>query len=122
MNSIEAAIVVLRKAGTPLRFEELTERMVPDGLWSTKGKTPAATVNAAITVNIKKKGESSTFVRVASGTYGLRELGDDGGHRGTVQCLHLLSSDSGDSTLTVTVTRLESRCLYVGMSATAFRY
>ena len=58
MNAIEAAIKILRKAGTPLRFEELTERMLSGGTWSTKGKTPAATVNAAITVNLKKKGES----------------------------------------------------------------
>jgi len=83
MNAIEAAIEVLRKVGTPLRFEELTKRMISSGLWSTKGKTPAATVNAAITVNIKKKGEASPFVRVTAGTYGLRELGLDAGDQET---------------------------------------
>lgn len=75
MNSIEAAIEILRVAGAPLRFEELTERMLSSGTWNTKGKTPAATVNAAIAVNIKQNGEFSLFVRVGRGVYGLREEG-----------------------------------------------
>lgn len=68
----EAAIKVLHEAGTALRAEEITERMLSEGLWETTGKTPAATVSAALYVDIKKKGNTSPFMLVAPGTFRLR--------------------------------------------------
>jgi len=44
-------------------------------LWTTSGKTPSRTVEARICTDIKNKGSSSAFVRVAPRVFGLRELG-----------------------------------------------
>jgi len=73
MNTAEAAIAILREAGKPLRFDEIAKRMLASGFWTTKGRTPAATVSAAITGSIKKKGTSSPFIHIAKGVYGLRD-------------------------------------------------
>ncbi|MCV0377570.1 MAG: restriction endonuclease [Microbacterium sp.] len=56
----------------PLKVAELTERMLAAGAWSTSGKTPAATVESGLAVDIKRKGDASRFVRVAPRTYALR--------------------------------------------------
>lgn len=76
MNSIEAAIRILQSAGTSLHVNEITERMIKNGLWSSKGKTPEATVGAAIYTDIKKNGASSCFKKVASQTFTLRNSVD----------------------------------------------
>lgn len=71
MDLLAAATNVLLDAGEPLHYRELTRRMLERGLWSTKGRTPDATVNARISVEIKQLGERSRFRRVAIGIYGL---------------------------------------------------
>lgn len=73
MTLRNAAIKVLHDARTALRPEEITERMLSEGLWETTGKTPAATVAARLYSDIKKNGEASPFRLVAPGTFSLRE-------------------------------------------------
>jgi len=75
MNVREAAIHVLQEAGKSLHAEELTKRILAKKLWSTTGKTPAATVAARLYTDIKKNGDQSPFVLVAPQTFGLRALG-----------------------------------------------
>ena len=75
MSVLEAAIRVLKDARGPLHAREITERVLSRGLWTSTGKTPAATVEARICVEMKRNGDASTFVRVAPRTFGLRELG-----------------------------------------------
>lgn len=71
MNTLDAAAVVLRDSGGPLHYEEITKRVLARGLWTTTGKTPWATVNASIAVDIKERGTDSRFIRVSPGMYGL---------------------------------------------------
>ena len=76
MNALDAAYEVLHAAGEPLHYREITQRMLDRGLWSSAGLTPWDSVNARITVDIKKNGEQSRFYRAAPGIFGCREAGD----------------------------------------------
>lgn len=63
MNIQDAAVQVLKEAGKPLHTKEITERIIKAGLWTTKSKTPEATVSAHLYSEIKliipiKKGHS----------------------------------------------------------------
>ena len=69
---LQAAQTVLAKAGTPLHYREITKRILADGLWHAKGKTPEATVNAQLSVAISK-GDGSIFERTGPGTFALRD-------------------------------------------------
>ncbi len=68
MTVIEAAYLVLREAGKPLHYNEITDRVIGQGLWQTSGKTPLATVNAGISADIKHN-PKSRFLRTAPGVY-----------------------------------------------------
>ena len=71
----EAARRVLRQAGTPLHYQDITKRILDGGLSTSKSQTPAASVNAVIKVDIKQNGPTSAFVRVEAGVIGLRDQG-----------------------------------------------
>ena len=47
-SGLDAAAAVLAEVGTPLNTKEMVERMLATGMWQTGGKTPAATIYAAI--------------------------------------------------------------------------
>ena len=72
MNALDAAVAVLGEAGCPLHYREITNRMLFKGIWTTRGKTPWATVNAQLSVEIADKGRESRFVRTGPGMYALR--------------------------------------------------
>lgn len=63
---------VLTSSPIPLHYNEITEQIISDGLRTTVGATPAATVNAQISASIKHDGDSSPYVRVAKGTFTLK--------------------------------------------------
>jgi restriction system protein len=73
MTLREAAVELLR-AGGPKHYQALTEEIIAKGLASSSSKTPAASLNAVIAVDIKRNGTKSTFVRVRPGVFGLRAL------------------------------------------------
>ena len=73
MNVRDAAILVLKESTTPLHANEITKRILSRKLWKSSGKTPAATVGARISSDIKENGDASPFVRHAPSTFGLRE-------------------------------------------------
>lgn len=75
MNSLDAVEAVLAEANKPLHYKEITERILTKGLWSTEGKTPDATINAQLAVNIKKRGNDSRFQRTGKGFFALRKWG-----------------------------------------------
>ena len=62
---------VLAESSEPLHYKEITETIISDGLRTSLGATPAATVNAQISASIKGLGDSSPYVRVAKGTFTL---------------------------------------------------
>jgi restriction system protein len=72
MGVLTAVETVLKEAGEPLHYGEITKRLLERGLWVTTGKTPEATVNAQLAVDIKRRGEASAFRRADKGVFALR--------------------------------------------------
>ena len=77
MSVKQAAIMVLKEENKPLHADDITERIIGKGYWSTSGKTPEATVAAQLYRDIKKKGELSVFTLVEPYTFALREASTD---------------------------------------------
>lgn len=73
---IDAAFVVLNAAEKPLHYREIAQRVLEQGLVQTDGKTPEATINAVLAVDIKQKGKQSRFVRIKPGVFALRDRND----------------------------------------------
>lgn len=70
-SGLDAAAAVLADAGTPMKVSEMVNRMLGRGLWTTNGKTPAATIYAAIIREIATKGTASRFRKAGRGFFGL---------------------------------------------------
>jgi len=70
-SGLDAAAQVLGETKEPLGAKEMVERMLAKGLWQTKGKTPAATIYAAIIREIAAKGNDSRFRKVDRGKFEL---------------------------------------------------
>ena len=68
----EAIEKVLASSATPLHYNDITERIISDGLRKSLGATPAATVNSRISVSIKNDGDNSPYIRISKGTYCMR--------------------------------------------------
>lgn len=64
---------VLASSPTPLHYNEITERIMSEGLRKSVGATPAATVNAQISASIKHDGGESPYIRVSKGTFTLKK-------------------------------------------------
>jgi hypothetical protein len=77
-GGLDCAVRVLREAGTPLNTGDMVKTMLEKGYWQTEGKTPAATIYAAIITEISKKGANSRFRKVARGQFELTEVGKAG--------------------------------------------
>ena len=69
----EAAIKILHDSGEPLHYQEMTKRVLDQELIDSGSKTPDASLNAVLAVDIKRHGSSSIFTRVKPGVFGLRE-------------------------------------------------
>ena len=70
-SGLDAAAQVLAEAGEPMNCKDMVERMLATGLWKTGGKTPAATVYAAIIREIAVKGSESRFRKTDRGKFEL---------------------------------------------------
>ena len=70
-SGLDAAAEVLAEAKEPLGTKEMVERMLAQGLWQTGGKTPSATIYAAMTREIAAKGDASRFRKMARGKFEL---------------------------------------------------
>ncbi|MCC7408762.1 MAG: winged helix-turn-helix domain-containing protein [Phycisphaeraceae bacterium] len=70
-SGLSAAAKVLAEAAEPLTAGQIVERMLAQGLWSTKGKTPQATIYAAMHREIATKGAASRFTKVERGRFTL---------------------------------------------------
>ncbi len=73
MTFIEAAAEVLRQAGKPLHYKEITELAIAKNLLSHVGKTPEVTMSHRLTSAIKKEDKDVPIVRVKPGIFALRE-------------------------------------------------
>jgi hypothetical protein len=72
MTSLDAVYKILHEAGEPLHVEEITRRMLAQGLWTTTGKTPEYTINTNILNDIKKHSATSRFRHLGHRTYALQ--------------------------------------------------
>ena len=70
-SGLDAAAQVMAESGEPLNTKTIVERMLAKGLWQTGGKTPQATLHAAISREIAAKGAASRFRKVDRGRFGL---------------------------------------------------
>ena len=66
---------VLRDAKAPMDCKAIVEKVLAKGLWQTKGKTPAATLYAAIIREIAVKGKESRFQKVGRGQFAASAAG-----------------------------------------------
>ena len=72
-SGLDAAAKVLAEAGGAMGSRQIVDVMLAKGLWKTRGKTPHATIYAAIIREIQKKGAQSRFEKVARGKFTLRK-------------------------------------------------
>ena len=73
VSGLDAAAQVLTEAGGTMGSRQIVDVMLAKGLWKTSGKTPHATIYAAIIREIQKKGSQSRFEKAARGKFALRK-------------------------------------------------
>jgi hypothetical protein len=71
MSTLAVVEAILRNAAVPLSVREIVER-AGDTL-PTKSKTPDTVVARDLSMDIKKKGEASSFTRTSPGRYAMRD-------------------------------------------------
>ena len=76
LGFLPAARVVLRSAKTSLTAAEIVQRAQAVGVLQSQGKTPANTLSALLERELRLKGASSDFVKVARGRFALRARGE----------------------------------------------
>ena len=71
MSTLAIVEQILRDTHTPLSVREIVERA--GASLPTKSKTPDTVVARDLSMDIKKKGESSLFIRTSPGRYTMRD-------------------------------------------------
>lgn len=69
----QAAFHILASAINPMHYRDITQKALDQQLLSTEGRTPWATMSAALSQDIIRNGEKSVFMRSVPGYYGLRK-------------------------------------------------
>ncbi len=82
MTFTEAAAEVLRLAGKPLHYKEITELAIEKNLLSHVGKSPEVTMGARLAALLKKEDKTNPIVRVKPGVFALREWDGKRGKKG----------------------------------------
>ena len=93
MTFIEAAAEVLRHAGKPLHYKEITELAIAKNLLSHVGKTPEVTMSHRLTSANKKEDKDVPIAKVKPGVFGLREWDDRKGKRASASATPEAGSD-----------------------------
>jgi restriction system protein len=76
MTYLDAAYTILKSAGQPLRYEEITQRALEQKLISPQGLTPEATMASRLYIDTLQEG--SRFVRAGKGVFGLAQWQPEG--------------------------------------------
>lgn len=87
MNTFkEAAIEILKNAGTPLHYKEITRLALDHGLLKSQGSTPEQTMYAILSTDIKNNKKQSPFILTAPAKFALSDghNGDIGGFSSSV--------------------------------------
>jgi hypothetical protein len=72
MSTLAVVEDILRETAVPMSVKEIVERA--GSRLPSKSKTPDTVVARDLSMDLKKKGEGSQFVRTSPGRYTLREL------------------------------------------------
>lgn len=96
MNLLTAIEKVLKSSDEPLHVATIAKKVVGDGLWKSSGKTPEATISARLYSDIKKRGESSAFVKVSPQTFALRSSEDEQGNLAVSQTDPIMTAKTKD--------------------------
>jgi hypothetical protein len=78
MTFTEAAAEVLRLAGKPMHYKEITELAIEKNLLSHVGKSPEITMASRLTALLKKDDKTNPIVRVKPGVFALRDWSSKG--------------------------------------------
>lgn len=70
-SGLDTAYQVLKAKGEPMTCKAIVDEMLTQGLWSTSGKTPAATIYSAILREIDGKPGESRFAKTGRGLFTL---------------------------------------------------
>lgn len=73
MSGLDAAAKVLKEAGTAMHCADIVKTALDKGYWTTNGKTPAATIYAAIIREIAVKGDASRFAKADRGMFKIKQ-------------------------------------------------
>lgn len=74
MNSFkDIAYQILKELDKPLHSKEITKLAIARGLLKTSGKTPEATMNAQLLVDINSKGELSRFKKAGPSVFAIND-------------------------------------------------
>ena len=66
---LNLAAKVLAEADTALTCKEMVEKVLATGLWTTKGRTPAATLYSAVLRETQTKGDAARFRKSERGKF-----------------------------------------------------
>lgn len=70
LSALDAAAQVLAQAGRPMRAKELVAALAEQGLWTSPGgKTPEATLYAAMLREVQKRGDAARFRKADRGLF-----------------------------------------------------
>ena len=69
LSGLDAAAKVLAEAGAPMNAKDMVDTAAAKGYWSSGGKTPAATIYAAIIREIAAKGSTARFKKTERGLF-----------------------------------------------------
>src|SRR6202453_3334439 len=98
MTFTEAAAEVLRLAGKPLHYKEITELAIEKNLLSHVGTSPEVTMGARLAAGPQKEEKTPPIGPVKPGVFALRGLNDKKGKRSHAE--EAESDDAaGDSSL-----------------------
>ena len=76
LGALDAAVQVLAQVERPMRAQELIAAMAEQGLWSSPaGKTPHATLYAAMLREVAAKGDAARFKKVDRGLFAFNKAG-----------------------------------------------
>lgn len=71
VSGLDIAAAILKEAGQPMHVSQVLKIMMDKSMWKTGGKTPQATIYAAIIREIKAKGDQARFKKINKGVFAL---------------------------------------------------
>jgi hypothetical protein len=72
LSGLDAAHKVLQESDAPLTAREIVDQAAANGYWNSNAATPQATIHAAMSREIKQKGDASRFKKAGRGKFGAR--------------------------------------------------